>query len=424
MSEHICFVLENFYPDFRAGTETYVLNLAKGLLAKNWQVSVIIAAVGKKSFQYKYEGINIYALSVPDKISPAELNGLKKPSNLTEFQEKIAEIKPDIVHFHSFSRSFMHFHLKSAFNYGAIVFFTAHLGGIFCARGDLLYLGKKQCDAKIRQFRCSVCFAFQKYNLPKSFLGATFSFIPYLRKKRPALNIIPNKLLAMQYLSEYTHRCISIAQWIDKIFKINKIKQSTIISQAIDTSKFTISDTEIKNKKLTLGFIGRMNPSKGFHVLLSALQINNIYSEFELQVITINDSTEKMYYNEMKQKFYSFNYHLWKENLNHTQLNKEMNNWDMLVLPSFYEVAPLVILESFAKKIPVIGSDYPAITEMVKNKQTGLIFRNGDSSDLAEKLKCIVNDTNLVSFLKNNIKKPKNIEQLINEHIQLYKKYL
>jgi hypothetical protein len=27
----ILFVLENFYPNYRAGTESYVLNLAKGL---------------------------------------------------------------------------------------------------------------------------------------------------------------------------------------------------------------------------------------------------------------------------------------------------------------------------------------------------------------------------------------------------------
>ena len=129
MFKHIIFILENFYPHHRAGTETYVLNLAKGLLKQNWKVSVIIAAVGKKSFQYKFEDIQVFALSVPEKVSTKELNGLQVPSNINEFKQKIAEIKPDIIHFHSFSRSFTHFHLKEAYNFGAKVFFTAHLVG-------------------------------------------------------------------------------------------------------------------------------------------------------------------------------------------------------------------------------------------------------------------------------------------------------
>lgn len=421
MPIRILFVLENFYPAHRAGTETYVLNLAKGLLDYGFEVHIAIAAVGEISSQYIFEQLHIHCLSVPHKISTHELNGLQPPSNLNEFGSLLHHLQPHIVHFHSFSRSFTHFHLKAAAETGTKIVFTAHLGGIFCARGDLQLYGKKQCNAHISQFRCSSCFASQKHSYTKSFAGAVASFLP-LKHKIPALNLIPNKLQSMQYLSEYSHTCIAIANWIEQAFRINGIQQTQVLTQAIDSKLFTPKPNANYSQKIRLGFIGRMNPSKGFYILLNALKSMN--DEFDLHCITIKDITEGEYYTEMKKMFHALGFANWQENLKHSEINIAMDSWDMLVLPSHHEVAPLSILEAFAKKIPVLGSDYPAIAEMINDGQTGLLFRNKDVDDLSQKLKYIAQNRELLNIWSQNILPVKDISVLINEHIDLYSKIL
>ena len=420
----ITFILENFYPTHRAGTETYVLNLAKGLIEQNWSVSVIIATIRKESYNYEYEDIQVFALNVPEIISTAELNGLKNPSNLNSFKKTIYKLSPDIIHLHSFSRSYTHFHLKAAYEFGAKVFFTAHLGGIFCARGDLQLFGKKQCDAKIKTFRCSACFASLKHSKIKSYAGAivasTLSKTPLIFKL-PSLNIIPNKLESMSFLRKYTHKCIAIAYWIEKAYHINNVKNTQILTQAIDTHKFTKKKNPRNSNKLNLGFIGRMNPSKGAQVLLKALSAPFLNNNINLEIITIPDKSELDFYEQMKAKFINLGYSKWMENLSHKELNIVMDNWDMLILPSTSnEAAPLVILEAYAKRIPVIGSDYPAIDEMIDNNHNGLIFKNGNSADLAKILTNLVENRDLIAYFSKNINQPKDITELVNEHIDLF----
>lgn len=64
-----------------------------------------------------------------------------------------------------------------------------------------------------------------------------------------------------------------------------------------------------------------------------------------------------------------------------------------LVLPSeCYENFPRVLVEAFAKGTPVIASDLGAMATIVSNGRTGLLFKPGNSEDLAEKVECIFSD--------------------------------
>ncbi len=59
----------------------------------------------------------------------------------------------------------------------------------------------------------------------------------------------------------------------------------------------------------------------------------------------------------------------------------------VFVFPSeWYEPFGRVAIESFAKGTPVIASDMAAMAEIVEDQRNGLLFRPGDSQDLAAKL--------------------------------------
>jgi glycosyltransferase involved in cell wall biosynthesis len=59
---------------------------------------------------------------------------------------------------------------------------------------------------------------------------------------------------------------------------------------------------------------------------------------------------------------------------------------NVLALPSAYEGLPMVLLEAMSCGIPVVGSDIPAIAEVVEPGRTGLLVPVGDPARLAEAL--------------------------------------
>ncbi|TDY02684.1 glycosyltransferase family 4 protein [Thiohalophilus thiocyanatoxydans] len=68
----------------------------------------------------------------------------------------------------------------------------------------------------------------------------------------------------------------------------------------------------------------------------------------------------------------------------------------IFVFPSTYEGTPNALLEAMAFGLPCIVSDsLPGALEHIEDGVTGLVFRNGDTSDLAEKIQKLIEDVNL-----------------------------
>jgi len=65
------------------------------------------------------------------------------------------------------------------------------------------------------------------------------------------------------------------------------------------------------------------------------------------------------------------------------------------VLPSFAEGFPLSILEAMSCGVCVLGSNIPSISEIIEPNKNGLLFETGNSEDLAEKIKVLLNDETL-----------------------------
>lgn len=62
----------------------------------------------------------------------------------------------------------------------------------------------------------------------------------------------------------------------------------------------------------------------------------------------------------------------------------------ILISPSTQESFGLVLLESWARKKPVIAADIPASFELINKTNGGLTFTKNDSSDLAKKIKSLL----------------------------------
>jgi len=75
--------------------------------------------------------------------------------------------------------------------------------------------------------------------------------------------------------------------------------------------------------------------------------------------------------------------------------NDLLSRTDILVLPSFFENLPMVILEAFAHGVPVVSTSVGAIPEAVREGHNGLLVPAGDVTALARALERLIEDPEL-----------------------------
>jgi glycosyltransferase involved in cell wall biosynthesis len=423
-AKKILFALESFFPKHRAGTEVYVLNLCQYLVANDWKVAVLISDLYEK--KYVFEGIPVYSFIIPEKPDVKELNGIIEPHGIQGFLNKVLEINPSIVHFHSFGRAINSFHLKRVKELGFKTVFTAHLGGLFCVKGTYLLFNNEVCNGEVQLNRCMACYLHdQSYPKIISKVASTLINIsiktPIKHLLPPTWNLFIHKKSELNRLSIYADSIIALAPWIKKVFDQNGIYNVTLVQQGIQVngSKPSINP---KNKGINLIFVGRIHWTKGLHLLLQALE-NIPRHTLHLTIVGIPQEPE---FREIIYKKASRLCNVsWKENLNRLEVQEEIANADILVLPSISnEMAPLVILEAFDCGKPVIGSSYPAIVDMIIEDVNGLIFENNNVKSLTQCLNRLVNEPDLLPRLISNIHKPRTLDEVSSEMIDIYKSIL
>ena len=153
-----------------------------------------------------------------------------------------------------------------------------------------------------------------------------------------------------------------------------------------------------KKDKIKILFVGRNEERKGAEILLKAFQImkkNNIKKSFEL--VLIGQDIDKLInkYPSIEQcKF-----------IGHTEgekLYKHYFDSDILCAPAIEnESFGIILIEAMASKNVVVASDISGYKELINNKN-GILFKNKDIHDLANKLTLLIENDNLRFNLKNN----------------------
>ena len=105
----------------------------------------------------------------------------------------------------------------------------------------------------------------------------------------------------------------------------------------------------------------------------------------------------------------------------HDQVAQALSSIDVLVVPSIWpENSPLVIQEAFLAGVPVVASRIGGIPEVVDDGRNGLLFRAGDSQDLARTLTRLLADPGLRGALRIGIPPVRTIEEDVRFARSLY----
>lgn len=179
------------------------------------------------------------------------------------------------------------------------------------------------------------------------------------------------------------------------VLSVSQALRNKLISMGVQEHKIKViyngvdSDMFIPNHRLPIGrrssllFVGNLKKEKGVIELLSAFsQISEKHPKLSLCVVgegvmkkTMMDNIETLHLQNKVQVLGGIDHHA---------LPALMQNARMLLLPSYNEGVPNVVLEAMASGVPVIATSVGGIPEVVDEGVTGFMIDKPDAHILAQ----------------------------------------
>lgn len=191
-----------------------------------------------------------------------------------------------------------------------------------------------------------------------------------------------------------------------------KSDKSFVISNAIDLKNYQFLPKEINFKKeeITIGIIGRFDPTKGFFEAIKAINIANLKdNKFKLKIAGSGkiDSELKILIKNLNM---SSNVEFLGWIKNKEEFFKKI---DMFILPSLEEPFGLVVIEAMKYGVPIISSNADGPKEILRDKIDALIVdiepKETLEKRLSEKIIYLANNENLAKeMIENSYKRLQN----------------
>ncbi|SOD18620.1 glycosyltransferase [Pedobacter xixiisoli] len=378
-------ITDYFYPNTAGGTEKYIYLLAK-FLPQNYKVSIL--SISETASSAIYEDLEIFYIKPNSDHRRDTIRGIFPPNNLVEFEKFIDIQKPDIVHFHTLTTNFNTYHFEICFKKGIATYFSSHIPGHICLRGDLMFHGKTACDGKVSILKCGLCIAknseVNPIKLSARFLFNIFSAISPVKLRKKLFKEIESN----------TTKIITVSEWQKEFLTKNGIN-----SNHIRICRQTAQSSEIRKENSTttrLGYLGRIDPIKGLHLLINAISKLNETHKISLHIAAVYPPPQfTSYFEILKKDSEQIGSCTWQFNLKESEMKSFFANIDYLIVPSLcFETGPFVIYESLSYKTPVIATNLGGQRELITNGKNGYLFEPSEES-LLTLLEKIVNEPTL-----------------------------
>lgn len=370
----ICMISSEF-PPHCAGIGNAAYNLAKGLTEKGNTVTIITRGSWRGNKTRSYKNIKVYKLPYLPFFPPFHIlyHGFFVNKLLKKLRNKL-----DIIHLHSPLIPIIDVDLPKI----TTVHSTWH--------GEAITF-KKIIDwysLAVKLFKNS----FIEYE--KKLFSKTDKFIP---------------------ISE------GIAKELNQNYKIEP-KDIKVIKNSIDIQKHK-STIISSNKEFNIVSISRLVYRKGILDLIDAAQI--VCDKYPQTVFTLigKGPLENKIRKKIKEYDLKNNFKLIGEVANN-QIKKYIQASSVVVIPSYYEGLPLVLLETIASGKPVIGTSINGIKDIINDGKDGLLVPIKNPQLIAKAIIRLIENKALRIYLGENARKSSikfDRNKMINNVLTQYK---
>ncbi|MBI5074865.1 MAG: glycosyltransferase family 4 protein [Nitrospirae bacterium] len=404
--------VHQFFPDHYTGTERYVLNLAKQLQRMGHYVKVLTYAFRDKGEfredtatkllykEYSYEGVPVIAIRHRDQPDDLVFVFDFLDMQLYRMVKTIFESKKfDLYHCAHPLR--IDASIKAAADAGVRVVLMVTDYFLMCPMGIMLRSDNTLCDGPDHGRNC---------------LKYCFTQVSEKRMK--------DRIARAEALLQSCDQLLSPSKFLIGLFNIAQfipVERFILSRHGFDYQKKKKYFSKEPGEVITFGYIGTVQYHKGVHVMVEGFKAANCRNT-RLKVWggcfheeAYQKTVMKIAGNDPRIEF--------KGSYNFNDIETILEEIDVVIVPSiWYENAPLTISTSLAYGIPVITSDIGGMSEAVEDGRTGLTFRVGDPLDLAEKIRLLADNPDMISGFKEQIQYPIRVEDEAFNTELVYKK--
>jgi len=161
---------------------------------------------------------------------------------------------------------------------------------------------------------------------------------------------------------------------------------------------------DYKGRKNAVGYVGGLARSKGILNLFEGIRIivNNLGDKAPHFLII--GGGELYSYLKNKLDTYKLSNHVFLTgHMPHKALPKYYNEMKLLILPSYTEGLPSVILEAMACGTLVLATPVGAVPDVIKDGETGFLLRSNDPKHIADKIIELLNKPELLEKVSINV---------------------
>ncbi|MEM7330669.1 MAG: glycosyltransferase family 4 protein [Chloroflexota bacterium] len=205
---------------------------------------------------------------------------------------------------------------------------------------------------------------------------------------------------------QYTN-VVTVSQYVrDRLVNDQLIPPTAVsIPNGIDVDMFwgDVRQVDLEKRPLRCLTAGRLDPTKGFHTVVEALALLQKEMPLDQLECTIMGGGMASYKEQLVQQVAAAGLQRvikFRDPVSITEWANVLDEYDVFILPSEWsEPLASVMLEAMSKGMLMIGTPIGGSGEVLRHLETGLAFTPGDSQELAEQFKLILNDLNLVTTL-------------------------
>lgn len=307
--------------------------------------------------------------------------GLKAPWSIESYKQvrKIIRLtKPEIVHFHNIFPLISPSAYYACISSGVPVVQTLHDFRIFCMNA-FLFRGGRICENCLTQR----VWGNVRYRCLRDSLLQTMT----------AANMIWLNGLLGTWAKKVT-LYISLTKFGRKQFIRAGLPEDRIVEKPHFLPNPPLPDSTSNEYAV---FIGRLGYEKGVNTLLNAWKQ---VPQTPLKII--GDGPQREEFQKLA-KYYNLNSVSFLGYRPHNECLDLLKRAKFLIMPSvWYETFGLTIIEAFACGKAVIASNLGAMADLVTHGKTGLLFKSGDSHDLAKKVRWMVENKGAIIEMGKN----------------------
>jgi glycosyltransferase involved in cell wall biosynthesis len=422
-----------------AGTEMYTSTLASGLHAVGNDISVV--CVGQwDTGNYHFNGFSIDEYH-GIQVTRVNLNWLKAPDSSRYlydnprvadfFGQHLSQINPDIVHVSSCDRLSASV-ITVAKQMGIPVVLTLTDFWFLCPRINLVRSDGELCNGQTTPWECLQCMlnGTKFYTAATKVLPASLeqpaitwvskqSSITRQRGLRGLATDMADRKRYLQGLLRQADYVMIATEFGRRLFEaILPDKEIHVVPYGHDLNWLSGYSGKTPSSNLRIGYIGRLDESKGPQLLIEAfgqlpfgnpvvLSIHGWMPQnaFGVRLQSLIDGDPRITF------FGSYA---------HEQSAEIFMNLDVLVIPSLWYDFPLVAHEALATKTVIVATDLPGLNEIVQNEITGLLFERANPTSLKLQLERILLNPGLTSSLRKNMPGIRPIDDAVDELMGIY----